>query len=63
MHTWAIYIDHARLLVDAVDEGPEPAGASGSNWQHGYTEADARATVAEHLARGYGRGSETNPRY
>lgn len=63
MHTWAVYIDHARMLVDYRDEGPEPAGAVGGNWQSGYTEAEAVAVVNDHVTRGYTRGSETNPRY
>ncbi len=60
---WSIYCDTARGWCDIEDEGDDPQGAIGSNWQPGYTEEEARAFLAEHLAQGWGRGRWTNPRF
>lgn len=61
--TWSLYLDVAGQQCDIIDEGPEPAGAIGSNWQSGYTEAEARAFLADRLAEGYDQGSDWAPRF
>lgn len=62
--TWSIYCDVASMLYDAIDEGDEPAGASGSNWQYGYTAEEARRFCEEREREGWSRDSrDRNPRY
>jgi hypothetical protein len=59
---WAIYVDNPRNLVDIVEERDE-AGVSGSNWQGGYTSAQAHKALEELLGKGYIRGHETASRF
>lgn len=61
--TWTIYVDHGRMMVDTVDEGPNPAGAVGSGWQPGYTRQEAETAVARYEAAGYLRGHERAARF
>jgi hypothetical protein len=56
-----LYIDNARLWVDAMED-PE-AGAIGSNWQVGFTKEEAEQAVEDLVSQGWTRAHWTNPRF
>lgn len=58
---WLVYVNPPARLVDIAPD--DCVGALGSNWQIAASEAAARQTLAELLARGWERGSEHAPRF